>query len=210
MQLNQPIPPPYSGDSQYDFILSGNQKAKKSLLPKGNSPKQRILYAVGGGILAVILIMVIFALVFGNSGGSTLALETIAQTQTELIRVSTAGATESRDVAVQGFAESIALTTTTGQQQTLSYLSAHKHKMDAKHLALGRNVKTDAALKSASEAGHYDEQLATELNQELTSYRDQLSKAYKEASSSTQKQLIQQLFNQVTVLLKNQPVVTSS
>ena len=209
MQLNQPIPPPYSGgDNQYDFILNGNQKPKKGLLPKGETPKQRVLLVVGGlGVL--VLFAIIFALIFGGGKGSTQTPLALAQTQNEIIRVSGIGGQLARDTTTQGFTETVNVTITTSQQQTIKYLSAQKFKIKPKILALAQNSKTDATLRAAAAAGRYDEALKTVLEQELSDYRTQVSAAYKATSDKTQKALYQQLFNQVTILIKNQPATNS-
>jgi hypothetical protein len=211
MQLNQPIPPSYSGgDGQFDFILNGNQKPKKSLipLPQGNSRKQRLL-VIFGGVVALIFIL---ALVFGlllNSGSSTKDLVEITKTQTEIVRVAENNAPKARGVTARNFSETVALTMTSSKQQTISYLAAKKTTVKPKELALGLNAKTDADLKSADAAGRYDEELLTILEKSLADYRTQINTAYNKTSVKSQKQLLQQLFEQVTTLTKNQPDTSS-
>lgn len=211
MQLNQPIPPSYSGgDGQYDFILNGNQKPKKSLipLPQGNSRRQRVIVVLAGGVIFTFIVAVILAIAL-SGGGSTKDLVAITQTQTEIVRVAETNASKARGVTARNFSETVALTMVSSKQQTLSYLSSKKTTVKPKELALGLNAKTDANLKSAEAAGRYDQELLTILEKSLADYRTQINTAYNKATTKSQKQLLQQLFEQVTTLIKNQPATSS-
>lgn len=211
MQLNQPIPPSYSGgDGQYDFILNGNQKPKKSLipLPQGNSRRQRVIVVLAGGVIFTFIVAVILAIAL-SGGGSTKDLVAITQTQTEIVRVAETNASKARGVTTRNFSETVALTMVSSKQQTLSYLSSKKTTVKPKELALGLNAKTDANLKSAEAAGRYDQELLTILEKSLADYRTQINTAYNKATTKSQKQLLQQLFEQVTTLIKNQPATSS-
>jgi hypothetical protein len=210
MQLNQPIPPPYTGgDDQYDFILNGNQKAKKSRLPQGKSRKQRLFWVIGAGLGLVIILAIVFSMVLNSGGSPTKALFSIAQTQTEIVRVSGGSSLKARSLTTRNFAETVTVTMTSSQQQTVNYLTSHKTKVKPKELALGQDSKTDAALKSAEAAGRYDQELLAILEKSLAEYRTQVSEAFKATNSPSQKQLLEQLFNQVTTLLSNQPAISS-
>lgn len=206
MQLNQPIPPTYSGDEDpYDFILKGNQKPKKTLLPSGNSRKSRILLVVGGVLAALFLLAIIFALVTSSGSSNAKSLLSLAQDQNEIIRISNNGGNQARDPTIQGFSQTVTLVLTTSQQKTVKYLNTHGVKTSSKSLALTRNAQTDATLKSADEAGRYDAELLKTLEGSLNDYKSQLNEMYKKTSSKSQKILLQQLYNQAVNLTKNQP-----
>ena len=206
MQLNQPIPPTYSGgENPYDFILQGPQKPKKTLIPTGGSQKQRILLAITGLIIFILLAVAIFGVLSSLGGDETQAILGIAQTQTELVRISTAGGNKARDLTTLGFAESVQLTLTTNQQQTTRYLTSQNVKINPKVLVLGQKTQTDASLKSAEQAGRYDEELLTVLQNSLSAYKTQLNSAYQNATSVKQKNLLLNLYNQANALTKNQP-----
>lgn len=210
MQLNQPIPPPYAGgDGQFDFILNGNQKPKKTLIPQANSRKKRILFAaVGGGIL-LLLAIILIAILSSSGKAATKTLTALAQTQTEIIRVSTDGSQHARGLPAQSYSATVQAAITTNEQQTVQYLATKKVKLKDKDLAKGQNAKTDAALKSADQAGRYDEELVSILEKSVAAYRNDISKAYKASSSKGEKQLLQKLFDQTTILIKNQPATNS-
>ncbi|MDQ5971976.1 MAG: hypothetical protein QG553_135 [Patescibacteria group bacterium] len=206
MQLNQPIPPPLpGGENPYDFILNGNQKPKKSVLPTTQSKKQRILFVLGGAFILFSLFAIAMLLISSAGGGDKKMLTGIAQTQTEIMRVSREGATDAKDTAIQGFAQSTALVITSSQQKTTAFLGKMKETPNSKTLALGRSTKTDTALKTAKEAGRYDQELLKILSTSLEDYKKELSAGYKQATSKSQKQLLEQLYNQANNLTKNQP-----
>ena len=210
MAPNPSIPPPFpEGDNQFDFILNGAQKPKKTLLPTANSRKQRILVAVGGGLLFFAILAVLFAVIFSGGDGASKSLLAVAQTQTEITRVSDAGVKKSRDSVAQGLAETVFLAITTNQQQTVTYLKSQGVKADTNTLALGKSTKTDAALESAAQAGRYDDVLISTLKKMLADYKVQLTEAYKQAGSRSQQNLLKQLFNQAEALTKNQPATSS-
>jgi hypothetical protein len=206
MQLNQPIPPTYSGgEDPYDFILKGNQKPKKSLLPSGSSRKNRIILVAGGGLALLFLLIIIMTVISSNSSKSTKGLIEIAQSQTEITRISTNGSNLSRNTTVKGFSESVNLTISTGLIETTKYMSSHGNKVKTKTLSLTKSAQTDAALKSASESGRYDDELLKTLEKELSDYKVLIGQTYKQATIKSQKTLLQNLFDQVVNLTKNQP-----
>ncbi len=209
MQLNQPIPPSYpGGNNAYDFILNGNQKPKKTLLPNAKTKKGRLLLVVGGAVGIIFLLAIILSLVLGGGGG-TQDLLAIAKTQTEIARVSNASTLKARDITTRNFVATVGITISSQQQQTVSYLASHKEKISPKTLALSVNPKTDAALKTAESAGRYDQELLTVLEKSLADYQVQLSQTYKATSSKSQKTLLQKFFEQVSALIKNQPAISS-
>lgn len=211
MQLDQPIPPGSSGgENPYDFILSGAPKPKLSLVPKGGSQKQRIILVASGAIIILIIFVIVFSLI-ANSGDSGIkSLVSVAQTQTEIVRVSTAGTSQVRDPSILNFTENVSLGLTSSQIQTINYLTKHQKKISSKELALGQSASTNKKLSTAQETGNYDNTMLTTLQQELTAYQAQVIAAYKSTDVNSQKVLLQQLYTQVTNLLKNSPSQVSS
>jgi hypothetical protein len=211
MQLNQPIPPtPAGGESPYDFILSGNHKPSKKLLSnRGNSKRQRLLIAVLGGLGLLFVIAVIVALLVSGNDSTKKNFTGLVQTQTEIIRITTLGNQKATSSSAQHFSEMVGLVMTSSEQQTNSYLSKHGTKLKSKELALGKNAGTDKALAAAAAAGTYDNELITILERSLANYQANVSDLYKTTSSATQKKLLQNLYDQATTLIKNQPATSS-
>ncbi|MEO5627515.1 MAG: hypothetical protein ABIQ89_01345 [Candidatus Saccharimonadales bacterium] len=206
MQLNQPIPPSYpGGNEQYDFILNGGQKAKKSLVPRGGSRKQRTIIAVVGVVVVLFLFGIILSLVLSSGSGSKQLMLDVAKTQTEIVRVSKDGSSKARDSATQSFVQTVNITVSSDLNQTTTLLTKQGIKVDPKAMARGASSETDATLSSAEQAGRYDEAITTNLEASLAAYKTQISQAFAKVSSASQKKLLQQLFANVEALIKNQP-----
>ena len=155
--------------------------------------------------MVIVVVMIIFALLSTAGSSNKKNLLALAQSQTEIIRVSTDNGSKLRDTTIQGFAQSVSMVITTNKLQTTKYMGKQKIKVNPKTLALGRSTKTDNALTAADEAGRYDDELLKILEKDLTAYKTQLSSAYKQASSKSEKTLLKELFDQAVLLTKNQP-----
>lgn len=202
--MQQPIPPNFSGGGQnpYDFIINGSPKKKLSFLPHSNSPKDKMLYMVAGiGIVLAVLALIV--MVFFSGGGASAGLTTIAQKQTEIIRVSNLGSQKARSTATVTFAENTLVTTTTAQKETIAYIAKKGKAPTSKTLALGMDSQSDKKLASAELAGQYDEVLTAVLKADLQSYQQALTTEYKATNSNTEKIMLQKQYNQVVIILKS-------
>lgn len=203
MQPEQPIPPA-GGENPYDFILAGPPKPKKKLIPGGDgSFKQRIILVIGAAFGLMLILYVIFGLILGGSGST--GLVNIAQQQSEIIRISTAGSTQVRDAPTANFTQNVLLTTTSAQQQTISFLDKNGKKLKEKDLGLLKSSKTDQDLATAEQNGKYDSALLEVLVAQLKDYQASLSDNFKSSGSQKQKVLVESFYKQVTDLLANQP-----
>ncbi|MEO8785163.1 MAG: hypothetical protein ABI221_02530 [Candidatus Saccharimonadales bacterium] len=203
MQLDQPIPST-GGENPYDFILSGPTKPKRSILPTGSSPKQRAIVAIAGAVGGLIVFFIILALISSATKGNDGNIVKLAQTQTEIVRVSTEGAQKVRDPSVAAFVQNVNLSLTSDQQKTVSYLAKHGHKLNGKNLGLMESSKTDASLAEADQAGQYDNALLNTMEQSLKNYKTDLATDYKSAKG-TQKELLKELYANANNLLANPP-----
>ncbi len=204
MPPNQQVPPSFPSDGQnpYDFILQGPPKQKRSILPTGNSPKQRatlFMSLVGGVLLLFIIIMV---LIFSSGGSSTKGLIKVAQDQTEILRITEIGTRYVRGSDAAAINENTKLTLTTAQAETVAYITKHNKKPSSKTLALGANKATDQALNTANSAGQFDDALKSTLKTQLTGYQSDLSTEYKATNSKSEKVLLKKLYDQATLLIK--------
>ena len=205
MQLDQAMPPaPAGGENPYDFILSGPAKPKRSFLPSGGSSKQRAIVVGVGAVGGLIVFFIILALISSAGKGSYGNLVTLAQTQAEIVRVSTEGAPKVRDPGVSAFVQNINLALTTDQQETVSYLAKHGQKLNSKKLALLQSSKTDATLAAADQSGQLDNVMLDTMQQALQVYKQDLATDYKSAKGS-QKTLLKELYAAASDLLANAP-----
>lgn len=187
----------------YDFIFKEPPK-KRGILPSGNSTTQRILIVVGGGLLVIALFAIIFSIIFGGSGGGA-NLSAIAQEQSELIRISSNMARQTRNETTAGFVNNVQYSLISDQQATTAYLSKQGTKLNPKFLTQSQNPATDKLLAAAGLAGNYDSVAIENLKNQLIGYQTDLAAAFKKASSPSQKALINKMYIHVTALLKNVP-----
>ncbi len=197
MQPNTPAPTP----ADYDFILNhGANAPKRSLLPGfGGSGRQRYIKIGLAGAVLLIIIVLLSSLLFGGSKNESLV--GIAQTQQELIRVSTIGAQKAQTSAASQLAVNTELTVMTNQKDVLAQLKKSGQKVNTKVLALKQNSQTDAALTEAALNNRYDEAFIQVMQKQLVDYQKLLKATYDTTSSRVLQQILNNEFNQATVLL---------
>jgi hypothetical protein len=179
---------------QYDFFMSPEKPSRRSMLPGlsgGNSMIMRI--AVIGGIFVIIVICLVVLSSLFSSGGNLPKLTTVAQQQSELIRVATLATNEGSAQTSQStnnFTQSCLLSMTTAQQQLLGFMSSHGKKLGSKDLSKAQDPNTDSALSAAAAASNFDSIYTTIMGRQLGSYETALKDAYSSASNSTEKQIL--------------------
>ncbi len=202
MQPNAPNARPPIAPSDYDFILNhGANKPKPSLLPGfGGSKKQRLLVMGLGGAILLMLIILGYSLLFGGNKNQTV-LE-VAQSQQELIRVSTLGADKTtRGSAARALATTTELTLISNQKEVIAQLKKHGQKTNTKNLAVKKNAQTDAALQEAALNNRYDEVFTQLLQKQLVEYQKLLKTAYGSTSNQTLQNLLNSEFAQAGLLI---------
>lgn len=196
------MPPQQPGNQpNLDFIMNSNApSAKKSLLPAGNSTKQRIaIVAIIGGILIGFLIVMM--LILGSGGDNKQSMLKIAQAQVELARVATL-ANDSTDQSVRNFAVNTKLTIASDTQALLGTLGENGIGFKDKDLVLGQNPETDQALATAKAAANFDTVLRTTLIEQLIAYQASLKETYDASSNTAIKEKLSQIYANVEPLLK--------
>lgn len=182
MQPNAPpAPPPYNPQpvekNPYDFLMNPDEP-KKSLLPSGNSKKQRMLIVGAGALIVLMLIALIGSFIFGGKPSNSAELLALAKQQNELIRISDIGVQKSRDAQAKDLAQTAKLALTTDQQPLLTALKAQKITVSSKQLAASKNPKNDDILTQAEQANNFDEVFIKTLQEQLTTYQKALKTAY--------------------------------
>lgn len=201
MQPNAPAPVPPSAPSQYDFILQhGENKPKRSILPgAGGSKKHRLLtLAIAGGILLIILVL-IFSLLFG--GKKTAGLLDLAQTQQEIIRVSTLGVQQADGSTAKNLAITTELSLLSDQQKVLGQMKKQGQKADAKRLAVKKNENTDKTLDQAALDNNYDVVFMKTIQTELTEYQQLLRQVHNATSDVSLQQILNDEFSSAATLI---------
>lgn len=191
-----PTPQAPQNSGQYDFIVN-NQAPRR-----GPNQKTIILFVVGAAALVVILAWVILGLAFGGKGGATAPLVTLAQEQTEMVRIAKL-ANQSNQLSSQdarNFSRNTQLTLTSDQSELVSFLAKNGKKLNAKQLGAKQSATTDGALSAASASGTYDSTLTSILQTQLKTYQSNLTQAYNGASSASEKALLKAEFDHATLL----------
>lgn len=209
MQPNQPYAPPPAQttpeQNPYDFIMNSGDAPKKGPLglPGGSSTMQRMLI-VGGGLVILLIVGTLLMSVLAGGGKSNSAqLLTLAQTQTELVRVSENIAKEPKlaNENTRILALNTSLSVGSTKQQVLGMITKSGKKVKDKELGISKNSKTDSALAAALQNNQYDEVAVKILNTELKSYRLQLKTSYGAVSSNADKQVLSDAFKGAGLLL---------
>jgi hypothetical protein len=203
MQPQQPYYPPPSSPApdntgQYDFIVNNGASSKRP------APKNMLIFIVGAAVLLVILAWVILSLVFGGKGGAVAPLITIAQEQTEIVRV-TKLADDSNRLSTQdakNFSKTTRLTVGSDQSKLVAFLAKNGKKLSEKQLGSKHSATTDTALDAAASSGTYDSTLVSTLQTQLKTYQASLQQAYTGATSSSEKTLLKSEFDNATLLLE--------
>jgi len=195
--------PPQQSQNQpnFDFIMNPNQpSAKKSLLPAGNSTKQRVaIVAIIGGVLLVFLLLLM--LILGGGGDNKQNLLKVAQQQTEIVRIANM-ADQSNDQSLKNLAANTSVTIASDQSRLAGTLAGNGIAFKKKELALGQNSKTDQVLEDAKAAANFDAVLRDTLIELLTDYQASVKLAYENSGNADVKNQLDATYINTGNLLK--------
>ena len=185
----------------YNFIMNPAAGPKKRLFSFGSGDKkQQLLMLVIAGGLLLILLTVVVSLFLGGSASNTDRLVGLAQRQTELARVASLGQKDAVGADAKNLASTVMLSMTSAKNDTSTLISDQGRELDAKTLAAKQSSATDEVLAAAKQANRFDETLVSTLQSGLTTYQQELSDLFDDTDSTTEKALLQELYNQVKVL----------
>jgi hypothetical protein len=163
----------------YDFIMNPGQAPKKSRFSGfggSASPNKRLFML--GGIVGLLFVVFFVALLF-KGGGSAANLTSVAQTQTEIVRVATEGSNSAATTANQNMAINVELTLTSQLQTLQNFLKSNGSKeLSQKTLNLKKNATTDTQLTTAQQDSTYDVVFAKIMQTDLSNYLSELKTAY--------------------------------
>lgn len=150
----------------------------------------------------MLIIIIIFASLLGGSSSNTAPLVTVAQEQTELVRVASLGAQKASDQSTQNLAYSISLSLTSANAQLLNYMAINHHKLSPKVLTLKHSSQTDRSLEAALSDSTFDSTLTDIIQSDLNSYMQSLKAAYEANPGPKGRQLLSNQYNGAQLLLK--------
>lgn len=167
----------------------------------GSSMATRLLVVVGGLFVLVLIAGIAFKLL-SSSGASfdKTAMLSVAQDQTEIIRLSTLGVESGVQQSVKNFSITTQLGIKSDQTKLLTYLQSRSYKVNPKALILKQNANTDLLLTNAKSSSTFDTAYKDVMAKSLEAYQRDLTRAY-EGSSESAKAVLNENYDSASLLL---------
>lgn len=197
MQPNQPERP------DYNFIFNSPQP-KRSLIA-GGSLKQRLLIVGAGSLILVMLLLIGWSLLFGNTTSNTERLVGIAAQQKELVRIAATGLESASSAETRNFASTVSLSMASAQTETNALLSKQGRKVKEKELMVAGSAQTDEALTKAAQINQFDETFNNIIRTSLEKYQRDVKTAFDNSNSRSEKAALEKLYNSASTLAKTTP-----
>lgn len=200
-----PAPPPMQQMPQsnpYKFITNPAQQQKPKLsLPGGKNDKlMRVVVILVGIVILISLIMFGMNLLGSSKQKNINQLVTVAQKQTELIRVTEIGIKKAKTKEAKDLAMTTKLTLISQQSVLSDAVKKAGSKLDSKVLVLGKDSKTDQLLTQAEQSNNFDKVFLEKLKSELTEYAQSVKNAYDTTTSTKTKEALEIQFNNAVIL----------
>jgi hypothetical protein len=192
--------PRQNQNDPYEFITSP-QKQSKFRLNFGNTKGQRIIIVAVSFVLLIIIFFILSSILNSSSNAQKERLISLAQTQTEIIRVSELADKQSSDIDTRASAIITKMTVETDLQETNLALERKGTELNSKALSLKENEGTDKELEDAFANNMFDEEFNTIIRQQLEDYQTLIQVAHA-SSSGTEKQNLAQSFDEIGLLLE--------
>lgn len=205
--LVPPAPPPLPVQpprNPYDFITQEPLPPKKQLIPGNGSKKQRLLIILGGATLLIMLVYLVLGLLGSADKGRRADYISLAQQQTEIIRICDIGINKSQSTQSKNLALNIKYSQVSEQPEILKLAKKSGAKLDPKTLSLGQNKNADDVLTTATQNNEFDTVFVKTITDMLKKYQQTLKKVHDNSSNSTTKALLEKDYNNASNLLGNQ------
>lgn len=192
--------PNHNHDNPYDF-LNDPVKQKRSILPAGNSKKQRIIVVVIGVVLLLIIGILLFSILSSSGANPKADLLSVEQQQVELIRVADIAIQKANQSDAKNFAITSKYTITSQQNQIQAIAKKAGVKTTPKLLQAGKNTKTDTALTTAEQNNQFDQTFDILYKTQLLSYRRALEKVRLQLGNKKNQEILKTYEQQIMVLV---------
>lgn len=210
MQTN-PAPPPAPlpnkpGDNNpYDFIMNDNNAPKRGMFSwLNNSSKNARLAIFVGGLVALLIIIIMFVSLLSSAGKSqTESLISLAQEQAEIVRVANIGVEKANSQDTKNLASTALSNMESAEFQTVSLLASNGHKLDTKKLALKQSSETDSQLEEATNNNSFDETFTKIVETQLKAYRLHVQSLYGTSKNDIEKSILSSQFSSVSIFLSS-------
>jgi hypothetical protein len=185
----------------YNFILNPAKPAKKGFFSGGGDKKQNLLIKLAVGGVSLLIVIILISVIFGGSSMSTDKLTSLAQQQTELIRVAALGEKQAVSADTKNLASTTRLSLTSAGQETVALVAKEGKKLSAKQLAATQNADTDTLLNQALQTNQFDTTFEQTLRKDLQAYQNNIKTTFDGSKSQSEKALLQKLYAQTQTLL---------
>jgi hypothetical protein len=189
----------------YEFILNPPKQQKPQRFGGPNSLGRVLAIAVGGALLLMLVLGILVSLLGGGKSSTTAAFVGLAQTQQELIRISTQGTTDAIQQTTKNLAVTAEFGLQTQQQQTLAYLKKHGKKVGDKEIVLKQNAQTDLQFQTAKSTSRFDVTFSEIMQTQLTAYADTLKQVFNASSDKTAREMLGKYYEQTQLLISQIP-----
>lgn len=184
--------------------MSPDKPAKRGIKLGGGNLPVTLGIIVGAATILIILIVLFSSLLSGgNSSKSNLI--SLAQTQTEIMRVSDKGQAGSRSQTVKNLAVTINMSVSSQQHEIIGVLGKNGVKLDEKDLKLKQNGQTDQRLTAAKNTNTFDKEFTQVMQESLEAYANSLRQANGAAKSRTEQELTKKYITQTELLIAQIP-----
>lgn len=198
LQMNPEQQTP-SQNSSYDFILATPEPPKKTFSEKLNKKALAIALAIIAALLLVGLISWVDARAKASKA-QVARMTSIAQMQTEIIRVANTGLEKTSDEDTRSRAQAIKDTLETSLQSTLQLLEARGTTLDEETLNATADEEIDSTLEKTIEFGQFDRSFGKVLDAQLLDYQQLLVQAEK-AGNSEEQSIFQAQYDEANSML---------
>ncbi len=186
-------------EDRLDFILQTELEK-----PKSFSEKIRSKAGLALGSLVIITFSIVFILVvFSNNQARSAQNErliSIAQTQTEIVRISGLAQSQAKKSSTRTNAQEITDKISSSLEEIKAMLVNNKANVSEENFNAKKNADTDSKLVESIQNNNFDDTFSSIMEQNLLDYQQQLLDAQNSANSND-KVILENAYNQVNEIL---------
>jgi len=196
--------------SPYEFILnpSGPQKPKRFGLGKNHFVLT--IVAIVGGVIIFMIVVSVLINAFTPKKVSKEDLIGVAQTQTELSRISNLAENSATGQSTKNLAITVDYSMQSQRQQTTQLLSKSGIKIGKKQYAFKQDATTDQKFAAAKATSTYDLVYSQIVQTELENYAKDLKSLYNRAVSKTEQDMVGNFYQQTQQIISQIPYTQNS
>lgn len=201
-QSTPSVPNPDPEHPDYSFIMEPPKPPKRTLLPGNSSMPMRLLVAVGGLVVIIVLFAVIKSAFSGSGGNYKQAMLGVVQEQYALKHYAGEGVQSANSGDLKNFAVTAQASLASEESQAITYLSNNGYKVNNKQIPLKASKATDEQLAASVSASNFDATFSEVMKNELTMYQQNLKQAYTQVKGTKGRALLNEDYKASQLLLE--------